>query len=232
MGEHKIKESDGYDIVIQQQRLFHYENLLTTEITKIRENYEVKLSNSKIVAYISFLFTVSGFTEDTFIVKLIKSSEYYHVIFNILINLLCLIPFFISIKKIIALNKLRKLINIYHINSESIQNSVFKKFILDEMKINKDLRSRIENIQSDDFISKYYYEDDKEDIIIFYKSKLEFFLENYLKGADDKIPFEIGKYVTEVIISRYLIENKIEKIDEKDKFKFTINKNNVLGFRI
>lgn len=230
MGEHKIKEIDGYDIVLEQQRLFHYENLLTTEITKIRENYETKLSNSKIVAYISFLFTIAGFTEDTFIVKLIKSSEYSHMILNILISLLYLIPFFISIKKIIVLNKLSKSINIYHINEESIQNSVFKKFILDEMKLNNNLRSRIENIQDNDFVSKYYYEDDKEDIIIFYKSRLQNFLIDYVNGIDDKISFEIAKYVTEIIISRYLIENEIEKMD--GKYKFTIDKNNILRFKI
>ena len=230
MGEHKIKEIDGYDIVLEQQRLFHYENLLTTEITKIRENYETKLSNSKIVAYISFLFTIAGFTEDTFIVKLIKSSEYSHMILNILISLLYLIPFFISIKKIIVLNKLSKSINIYHINEESIQNSVFKKFILDEMKLNNNLRSRIENIQDNDFVSKYYYEDDKEDIIIFYKSRLQTFLIDYVNGIDDKISFEIAKYVTEIIISRYLIENEIEKMD--GKYKFTIDKNNILRFKI
>lgn len=225
------KKTNQYDLLIEQQRLFHYENILIEKIEKIREKYELKVSNSKTVGYIAYLLPFLGFTADSYLTRIFKSLPNYKEIFIGILILVYLIPSIIILKRTLNLKRFINLEDIYYANNYITQDRIFKKFILDKMKFNEEFKSRIENdnISYNDKL-EYYFRDDNKDEITFYKSDLKLFIFWYFHDLDKNISSDISRYVSEIIISRYVIESKINKAAIKEKFKFVIDRNNILIF--
>lgn len=227
------KETNQYDLLIEQQRLFHYENILIAKIEKIREKYELKVSNSKTVGYIAYVLPFLGFTEDSYLTRIFKSLPYYKEIFIGILILVYLIPSIIILRRTLNLKRFINLEDIYYANNYSTQDSIFKKFILNKIKFNEEFKSRVENVNiSYDDKLQHYFKDDNKDEITFCKSELEFFIFYYFYNLDKNISGEISRCLSEIIISRYVIESKINKTDIKEKYKFIIDRNNILIFRM
>ncbi|NFI67251.1 hypothetical protein FC922_10620, partial [Clostridium botulinum] len=72
-----LNENLNYNLLIEYEKLFHYEDLLIRKLDQLKLNYDTKISSSKIFGIISVFIAVLGYTNEVIGIKMIKSINNY-----------------------------------------------------------------------------------------------------------------------------------------------------------
>lgn len=223
------KELD-YSIIIEYKKLFHYEDLLIRKIDKIQMEYKAKFSKSKIYTLISFFIPVLGYTNDVLAIRILNSIP---SIKNIILTIALFVPSILSIYGVYKFKRAIECLNIEFTKQEVKQRTLFFEYIIEKAKQQKTLDENINDIDYDfkfkySEIMEYYFSGNKTKII-FSKSDLQYYINNYLekinKGIDD---YDISTFLSEIIVARGLIKCKIKRSIYDDEFEYIIDKNNIM----
>ncbi|MDU4320141.1 MAG: hypothetical protein E7I47_12615 [Clostridium sp.] len=227
------QECKDLNLLIQYERLFHYENLLIKKIDKLEERYESKIDSNKVISIISLLITILGYTNDVVGMKMIQNIPNYKEVIFIIIYFL---PHVMLFRSVIKLSRFKKKFEIYNMKDEYGQKTIFSKYIVSKINENRELNRKInDTINSTEEINKnlfkYYNIFKNQDKIIFYKSDLKRYINDYLIKLDKNISYDISHYLCEIIILRYLIDGQIAIGKVKEQLEFTIDENNVMEIK-
>lgn len=227
------KELD-YNLIIEYENLFHYEDLLIRRIDKIKTEYETKFGNSKIYTLISFFIPVLGYTNDVLGIRILSSIP---SIKNIILYIALSAPGILSLYTAYRFKRLKESLDIEWNKYELAQMKIFFEYIIEKAKKQNILDGNTNYIDYD-FKSKYdelvehYFSGNKTQIMIS-KSDLKYYINDYLRKINKNIGnYEISTFLSEIIISRGLIKNKIKKSIYDDKFEYIIDKTNILEIGI
>lgn len=215
-----------FDYIVNNQRLIHFENLLITKIDTIKSDYDKKIVTFSLSAIFTFLLTVFGFSSDTIGIKLIRTTEIFKNI-NIVSNLIFLLVPILLLINTIKLNRTKKSLDLEFLKNPHSQDKLLARFILDEYEkeIPVDVNDSIKFL-------KYYYKNDTS--IKFLKNDFKEYIYKYLQqNFGGKIDSDISRYLSETIILRNLLEDKINKLQNSNEdFETIISKSNVALFQL
>jgi|GEM_PF-3309040 len=225
-----LREKLYYNRIIEYKKLFHYENLLISEIDKIESEYNGKINkftiSGVIIGITSFIIPILGYTNDVIGMKIFRDIfsnnkdfiEYVLLLSPVVVS--CISTFYI-VYKVKKIKESIKSIKLKFIKSEFNQTKIFLRYI--SKKANE------QNVlnESNSEILKYYSSGNKTKIT-FLKSDLDNYIYKYFKENNKNVDsYNISKFLSEIIISRGLIENEIKR-SKDGTYKYIIGKTNII----
>ncbi|HIG0358264.1 TPA: hypothetical protein ACX96U_003639 [Clostridium sporogenes] len=224
-----LNENLNYNLLIEYEKLFHYEDLLIRKLDQLKLNYDTKISSSKIFGIISVFIAVLGYTNEVIGIKMIKSINNYK---EILYCIILLIPSILSMSYLLKFKKVMKSFKIDFLKEEHSQQKNFFKFIIKKAEM---LYRDVEvpsnnNLEYQKLLIKYCL--DNKIKIIFDKSDLQYYIDDYLKSFNKDMDRDISIFLSEIILSRCLINKNIKGTIYNDEFQYSINETNMYEFII
>ncbi|NFJ20471.1 hypothetical protein FC897_14215, partial [Clostridium botulinum] len=116
-----LNENLNYNLLIEYEKLFHYEDLLIRKLDQLKLNYDTKISSSKIFGIISVFIAVLGYTNEVIGIKMIKSINNYK---EILYCIILLIPSILSMSYLLKFKKVMKSFKIDFLKEEHSQQKI------------------------------------------------------------------------------------------------------------
>ncbi|HCO74989.1 MAG TPA: hypothetical protein DIT16_09070 [Clostridium sp.] len=227
------KERNDFTILIEYQKLLHYDDLLRRKIDKMNLLDNNKFNNSKLITIFSFFITIMGFTSDGIGIKILKTIPGWK---DILLIIILVTPSILSLIHIFKIKKSIKDLDIEFMKRETEQEKILFKYIVEKVKKERELGLLSNNLDYDfknnyQEIVEYYFLGNSTKVIL-NKCDLEYFIYKYNEKNNNIIDDDISVFLSEIIISRGLIENKIKRNMCSDEFEYIIDKANIMHIAI
>lgn len=222
-----------YNMLINYETLYHYENLLFSKIDEFVAQYNKKYDNSKLTGIISILVSIIAISNDAIGIKILMSIQGWTKIVSM--GVFMAIPTY----ELFVLRKIKKTIkslDVEFMKSEFSQEKLFFRFIINQLRLQAK-RGLCKNKLDYDFetnyydIAQYYYSGNYTSVI-FRKFDLERYIYDHLKKNNNIFDEDISRFLSEVIIAKQLIYKKILKSNKMHEYKFVINKENIMKIQI